>query len=273
MRQLTSFILGVRVFTAFAGNGMQSLLADRAMVIADFFIGTGVPYLVQFFIWSHIYQNGDQVIAGFTERQTIFYYAFALAFGRLNNGYEVIERLSFFIQEGRLEAYLTRPLAYPWQRFWEFMGESVLYLIPLGVVAFVWWMSAPSHSFGLVYPLAAITLILASQLLCFQLSFLIACLAFWVVRSDILLSLVISLAALFGGLLLPPDFWPEWLSPVMKYNPFRYMIAGPAEFLVKPSGAFWVECLIFSLSYSFIAYTLMRFLWNRGLSHYNGAGG
>ncbi len=59
------------------------------------------------------------------------YYAFALVLGRLNNVYNVIKFFSHHVKEGQLEVYLTKLFSYMTQMLFTFLGESVLYGIPL----------------------------------------------------------------------------------------------------------------------------------------------
>jgi ABC-2 type transport system permease protein len=40
---------------------------------------------------------------------------------------------------------------------------------------------------------------------------------------------------IFGGLLLPLDFYPTWLQQLSRFLPFSYTVYGPARFFVDPS--------------------------------------
>lgn len=254
--------------------GLQSVLADRALVITDLFLGTIIPYSVQFLIWTSVYKGEVDTINGYTYHQTIFYYAFALAFGRLNNSYDVIEGFSYFVQEGKLEAYLAKPVSYPLQRMFQFLGESIVYLVPLSLVLLLFYLfSSDAVLFTFQNGVRALILIAISQLLCFQIGLFLSTLTFWVVRSEVILSFMISISTLLGGTLLPPEFWPNWLLPLMKFNPFRFMIAAPAEFIVAPSTELFWQTVIGGGLYSVVILAASAVLWKRGLNYYNGAGG
>ena len=50
----------------FAINGLRVLLVDRGVLFVDFFIATGVAFLIQFFVWSAVYDAHEE-IRGFTQ--------------------------------------------------------------------------------------------------------------------------------------------------------------------------------------------------------------
>jgi ABC-2 type transport system permease protein len=43
-----------------------------------------------------------------------------------------------------------------------------------------------------------------------------------------------KLIFILGGLLIPIDFYPEWLQALAKALPFSYMMYGPARLFVSP---------------------------------------
>ncbi len=80
----------------------------------------------------------------------MYYYAFALVLGRLNNGYNVIKFFSHHVKEGQLEVYLTKPFSYMTQMLFTFLGESVLYSIPLLALFVVKLVLSYENILGLV---------------------------------------------------------------------------------------------------------------------------
>ncbi len=258
-------------FLFYARTGLKSMLADRAMVMTDFVLGTTTPFLVQFFIWSYIYTTGPDEIVSMTQQQTVFYYAFALVMGRLNNSYDVISRISENIREGTLEVYLVKPVGFMHQRLAIFLGESVLYMVPLAIV-WILVKGQPSH-WSLIEIASTVILVLVSQVLCFLIGFCVGLFCFWLVESTVLLTAVLVLSTVLGGFLLPPQFWPELVQPLMLYNPFRYLVAGPAQYMVSPFPEIFIELLVGSSIYIAMLSLLAWALWRKGLMRYHGAGG
>jgi len=261
---------------AYGHASFSTMVCDRGMLVVDFCLATTVPYLVQLLIWQYVYQeqNGSD-IAGFGYHQLVFYYAYALALARLNNGYDVIAQLSAHIHEGRLEVQLTKPFPYPLQKLFGFLGESSLYFLPLLIILLVQVVhsGAPAVPHNPTYVLGMAALLVLSQILCFTLSFCIGLASFWIVRSGILLTLLTTLSALLSGLLLPPDLWPSFLQPVMAWNPLRFMVAAPAELMVKPDNELLLWSVVVSFAYCVICASLACLAWRKSLESYHSVGG
>lgn len=261
---------------AYGHASLSTMVCDRAMLVVDFCLATTIPYLIQLLIWQYVYQSQDNAdIAGFGYHQLVFYYAYALALARLNNGYDVVTQLSAHVHEGRLEVQLTKPFPYPLQKLFGFLGESSLYFLPLFVILCIQitYVNAPLAPHHPTYLLGMAALILISQVLCFTFSFCIGLASFWIVRSGILLTLLTTVSALLSGILLPPDFWPSFLRPVMAWNPLRFMVAAPAELMVKPDSTLLVWSVAASLAYCVIFAAIACFFWRKGLRDYHSVGG
>ena len=259
--------------TPYALNAAKLILADRGMFIADFFLATTIPFVMQVLIWSYLYRE-NQIPAheSMNLSQTIFYFALAIGFGRLNNGYDIIAGLSQVVREGALEPHLLRPLPYPIQKLAEFIGGGILYTVPILIIALTFVLTT-SKIPTLHFWFGWFILLISSQILCFLVSWCIAIMSFTFTRTDFALSLLTTSAAFFGGELLPPGFWPEALQPLMGYNPFRFMISAPAEALVKVDFVFLLESIFWCLSYIFGLTVVASLLWKNGIKKYKGAGG
>jgi len=270
--------LNFKILKCYIYSGLNSVLADRALYITDFMFGTLTPFLIHFFLWTAIYSTSagatedSRIISGFAYHDTLYYFAFTLLISRLNNGFDIIAHLSSQILEGKLDTFLVKPISYPVQRLSVHLGENILYIIPVLVLFLISiYFNYASVSIG--YLVGIVVLLVLSQLLSFFLSFSLALITFWVIDSGIILSAVLILSTLFGGVLLPPEFWPDWLVPIMKYNPFRYMIAAPAEFFVKPTFFLWAETVLMSSFYIGVFAIIINKFWRCGLKRYVGIGG
>lgn len=261
----------------YARNGLLTIVNDRAMFFTDFVMGTLSLFSIQFILWNSIFSTENSSINNFSFNDIIYYYAFALILSRLNNGYDLIRSLSEHIREGKLEVWLTKPFSYLSQRLFTFLGESTLYAIPLLVVYIIKHTSLPIEINSIISLLSGfftIFLVVAiSQLLSFLLSFGLSLISFWVIEYHILLSFSILSSALLGGVLLPPSFWPNWLIPLMRYNPYHFTISAPAEYLTTYNKAVFNHFLLGSTVYIIIISIFIRIGWNKGMKVYNGAGG
>ncbi|WP_348641138.1 ABC-2 family transporter protein [Bartonella tribocorum] len=166
----------------YARNGLLTVLSDRAMFFTDIVMGTLFPFVIQLLLWNALFSDTGNTINGFSFHDMMYYYAFALVLGRLNNGYNVIKFFSHYVKEGQLEVYLTKPFKYMIQMLFTFLGESVLYSIPLLALFVVKLVLSYENILSLVIAfLFFFLIIIISQLLCFLLSFGISLLSFWVI--------------------------------------------------------------------------------------------
>ncbi|WP_375694201.1 ABC-2 family transporter protein [Bartonella sp. AD24XZML] len=113
-------------------------------------IGTLSPFVIQLLLWNALFSDTGNTINGFSFYDMMYYYAFALVLGRLNNGYNVIKFFSHHVKEGQLEVYLTKPFSYMTQMLFTFLGESVLYSIPLLALFVVKLVLSYENILGLV---------------------------------------------------------------------------------------------------------------------------
>ena len=277
MLSLKSLINPLLTIFLYSRNGLLTIVNDRAMFFTDFFMGTISPFIIQIILWHSIFSSNMETINNFSFHDMLFYYAFALMFSRMNNGYDMIRTLSSHIRKGELEVWLTKPFSYISQRFFTFFGESILYIAPLFLVFFIkqfFWHAEHNVIVSIVYStLILLTITILSQLLCFLLSFSLSLLCFWVIEYNILLSFSIFSSALLGGVLLPASFWPTWLAPLMKYNPYHFIISAPAEYMTNFSDTILLHFISGSIFYVFLFFIIIKIMWVKGMSRYNGAGG
>jgi len=202
----------------------------------------------------------------------MFYYAFAIALGRLNNAYNTIESVSYALAEGRFDTVFLKPISLPFQKFGEFIGQSLLYWIPIIGLIFS-RISLADNQIRVTQLFSIIVILFFSQILCFLLGFLLSLIAFWLERGEFILTLLSTAAAFFGGTLLPPGHWPVWIKPIMLYNPFRYMVAGPAEILSSLNFS-QVETIFFGLGvYCLIFFGFTSMIWKIAQKKYSSVGG
>ncbi|MBR8127420.1 ABC-2 family transporter protein [Burkholderia ambifaria] len=261
----------------FAINGLRVLLVDRGVLFVDFFIATGVAFLIQFFVWSAVY-GAHEEIHGFTLEKLLYYSAFTIYLSRLNNCYDLVQEISEEIIEGRLETQLARPVSYIGQKFAAYLGGGVLYAIPVLILCIVYWLNNPerlsqSPAELVGYGLLIISFLLAGAVLSFCIGIFLGILTFWLMQPDFVLACLTTITAFLGGAIIPPSYWPEFIHPLMAFNPFQYFIAAPATLILSgdvPAGA---VALGIATLYILLFMFVIKVMWRRAIDTYTGGGG
>ncbi|WP_211283530.1 ABC-2 family transporter protein [Xenorhabdus budapestensis] len=258
-------------------NGLRLLIVDRGVLLVDFFIATGVAFFIQFLVWTSIYTQ-DEEINGFSFSALMVYCALTIFLSRLHNCYDLIEEMEHEIIDGRLEVLIARPTHLLIQKFFTYLGGGVLYVFPVLLVCTLFWIRqdfffASTFSSALLYLIILCSFLLIGVILSFSIGMILATSVFWLMKADFVLTFLTAVVAFLGGAIIPPMFWPEFIRPLMEYNPFQYFISAPAQFIIHGDIHKGLQDLGISLLYVFALLLLLRCLWNRALKNYSGGGG
>jgi ABC-2 type transport system permease protein len=261
----------------FAINGLRVLLVDRGVLFVDFVIATGVAFLIQLFIWGAVYSSHEE-IQGFTLEKLLYYCAFTIYLSRLNNCYDLVQEISEEIIDGRLEIHLARPVNYIGQKFAAYLGGGVLYAVPVVILCVVYWVNNPerlaqSPADLISYGLLIIAFLLAGAALSFCIGIILGILTFWLMQPDFVLACLTTITAFLGGAIIPPSYWPEFIRPLMAFNPFQYFIAAPASLIISGDMHASAIALGIAMLYIVLFMLLIKVMWAKAINIYTGGGG
>lgn len=257
--------------------GLRLLIVDRGVLLTDFFIATGVAFFIQFLVWNTIY-SGDQEIQNFSFRELMFYCALSIFFARLHNCHDLIDEMAHEIIEGKLEVLMTRPCHLLLQKFFSYLGGGIPYLIPPLFLVIIFWQQNNWSAFSSagdigIYIATVLAFLLLGLLLSFCIGILLALSVFWLMQADFILIGLTTVMAFLGGAILPPAFWPEFIRPLMEYNPFQCFIAAPAQFMIHADYVSGLQALGLCLLYILTLLAALNLIWDCALKRYSGAGG
>lgn len=260
--------------TIYIKNGFKLVLTDRIILFIDLFIATGVTLAMQYLIWMNILSNGTGS-GSYGLEKLIFYYLFTIALNRFNNGYSVIEDVSYAIYSGKIETALVKPVSFKTQKFFEYLGGTLAYL-PLALIPlfiYLFYVSPVGIALWPAIFLGYLILLLLSQYLTYNLAFLISLLTVKTENSGIVLAVYSTLAAFLGGTLLPYEYWYSWLQPLMMYNPFYFTMGKIAEFCISPSLVNFLTCFVGIAVFIALIEFLCAFFWRKAMSNLRSLGG
>ena len=262
--------MSMHLYAGLLKAGLLSCFRDRSMLITDLLIATGIPFFIQFAVWTFIYEgSASEELPGYSLKEMYLYYIAVMALGRLNNAYDLIMNVSNHVHQGQLECFFVKPVSYIQYSFFTFCGAALVYYVPLLMIVF--WVGLTNGEW--MGALGFIALSVMNLLLCFLVGFLMSLAAFWLTKSDMIISFQVVFSSVVGGALLPLSYWPDTIQPFMQYNPFRLLISGPAEFLLRPSMALAQELIGLLILWLVLMYAACHITFKLASARYSGAGG
>ena len=137
--------------------------------------------------------------------------------------------------------------------------------------AVVFWLAgAPEHPEGF---LVAMPAILGAWILHFCVTAMIGLSAFLVEDVSAFMWIYQKLAFLFGGMLIPLDFYPGWLQVIARALPFASMTYGPARLFVTPTTELFVSVITLQIVWIVILGLMLTLAYRRGVAYLTVNGG
>jgi ABC-2 type transport system permease protein len=191
-------------------------------------------------LWTAVFQKqGATEIAGLTLANTIWYFLVAEVFelGKFRHD----ARISDEVKDGSIAYTLVRPYNYLAYHFFNGLGETVVkmalvFLIGLPVV--LGYAGLPTTKWQHLPPIVLVGFL--ALLLDFFFASSIGLLAFVTEDTFSFRLIYQKFIFIFGGLLIPIDFLPEWLQVIARYLPFGLVTYAPAKLFASFGWAqFW----------------------------------
>ena len=220
-----------------------------------------IPFMWIFYqLWSVTFRSsGVDAINGMTLRDTLWYLMMAetIELGRPRVARTVAEN----VKDGSIAYLLNKPYDFMLYQFSSAMGETVFRTLTNAIFggAVVWILVGPPPHIE-SWPMALVAMI-GAWILNFCMNALIGLAAF--VAEDVAPFEWIyqKLAFIFGGLMIPLDFYPAWLQTISRALPFASTLYAPARLFVSPDASqfaalvglqiVWIVALALTLSLAY----------------------
>ncbi|MCC7117280.1 MAG: ABC-2 family transporter protein [Anaerolineales bacterium] len=232
-----------------------------------------IPFMWIFYqLWKVTFAAaGAEVISGLTLRDTLWYLMLAetIELGRP----PIARTLSENVKDGSIAYILNKPYDFLWYQFSAAMGETIFRaaLNALFGGLTVWTLvGAPNHPQGFWIALPAI---LGAWILHFCVNAMIGLSAFIVEDVSAFTWIYQKLAFIFGGMLIPLDFYPNWLQAIAKALPFASAIYGPARLFVTPTLELLINVMSLQIVWILVLSFTLAFIYRRGLTQLTVNGG
>jgi len=196
-------------------------------------------------LWRAVYRSAgagmDAALAGLSLREVLWYLMLAetitLSKPRLST------TISNSVKDGSIAYLLNKPVNYLLYQGSLALGDGLSHmlfnLLAGGVIV---WLSVGPPPDPIGWPFVFLTILLA-WMIDFCLASLIGLAAFITEDVSAFEWIYQKFVFILGGLLIPLDFYPEWLRAITQALPFAYTVYGPARFFVDPTPQRFVALL------------------------------
>ena len=236
-----------------------------------------VPLAGTVFLWSAVFKESGGELHGWDRGLMIYYYLLVILVSNLVVPTEDEFQIAADIREGQINALLTKPMSYLAYRTSIFFSGRLVYsfvtLPPIAVIFIYFREYVVLPDDPMVYVLAAISTVMAAFIQ-FFITYSLAMFAFWILEISTIVFIVYSFEYFLGGQMFPIDMMPPAVYAVMKWLPFYYELYAPvAIFLGRLEGLDLVRALAIQTGWVVLTWMWARFMWRRGLGHYQAVGG
>ncbi len=215
-------IIGIKEHTAYLNSVWANFLAK-------------IVYLyMQFALWNALFASNPGSNIPLSHDETIRYIIVATVISTFMEC-DVIAWINGQIQSGDVANQLIRPIDYKCMIFAKHIGTGiariVIYTIPLGIVVAVFYHGELFCKGQLVYGLISILLAYVIQ---FLYSLIIGLMAFWLIVTWPLNMLLAATYKLLSGSWIPTAMFPQVLTTINMFLPFRAIYAIPVTIITTP---------------------------------------
>ncbi len=232
-----------------------------------------IPFMWIFYqLWKVTFSAaGSDAINGLTLRDTLWYLMLAetIELGRP----PIARTMSENVKDGSIAYILNKPYDFLLYQFSTAMGETIFRAMLNAVFGglTVWWLvGAPNHPEGFLIALPAI---FGAWVLHFAINAMIGLSAFVVEDVSAFTWIYQKLAFIFGGMLIPLDFYPQWLRDIAKIMPFSSAIYGPSRLFVTPGVELFVSVMTLQIGWIITLTVILAIIYRRGLAQLTVNGG
>ena len=256
--------------------GLQNTFVYRWNFLLRAIFGI-VPLVGVLFLWKAVFHSKGSAIAGYDYSSMIFYFMLTVFLDNLITPTEDEWQIAAEIRDGKISAYLIKPLNYLGYRIMLFLSYRLLYiaivLVPIVILAWFLreYLRLPEHA---ITWLAFVASTAMAAFLQFFIAYSMAMIAFWVLEISTIVFLLYSFEFFLSGHVFPLDVLPPALQAFIQWSPFTYELFFPAQvFMERVQGAALVQGLLIQAGWVLIAWTSARTLWSQGVRKYQAVGG
>ena len=215
-------LIGIKEHTAYLNSVWATFLSK-------------IVYLyMQFALWNALFSSNTGKSIPLSQDDTIRYIIIATIISTFMEC-DVIGWINGQIGSGDVANQLIRPIDYKFMIFAKHIGTSiakiVIYTLPLGIVISFFYHGELFCRKQLIYGIISIFLAYVIQ---FLYSLIIGLMAFWLIVTWPLNMLLAAIYKLLSGSWIPTAMFPQLLTTINMFLPFRAIYAIPVTIITTP---------------------------------------
>jgi ABC-2 type transport system permease protein len=222
-------------------------------------------------IWKTIY-SGKAVIEGFTIAMMIWYLLMTESI--VTSTSPVVKDVNKEIQSGDVAYQLNKPYNYIFYHLAKsFSHRTIGFFVTFSIGAVLIYFMIGGIPFNLMtLPMLLITIILA-LVLDFFMIMSIALLAFWFEDTNSFKWIYDKILFTIGGMLVPLEIFPKWLSSISNVLPFGFVAYHPAKLFVNFEISSFLKIVGIQLGYILVFLSIVLLIYKIGSRRLNINGG
>lgn len=266
----------MNLITSLSKVHTKDIFVSRGRVFVWWSMSVLLP-VISLFFWRGAYSEKSQNLTDIISLSNIESYylvAFALTSFVVVHPEEGIIRED--IKAGGLVRYLLKPINILGNYF---IKEYIYRLMQLSLGIF--GAFAISHLLhisislpdGISVWLFGLVMVGVAQLICFTLKLALSASAFWMYENESLRDVFEISLYLFSGTVAPLVLYPQFLSQIIWWTPFPYIVYVPVAIIsgiITPDQ--YLLLFIKSVFWLILGWGLMTYSWKKGLKIFTGAG-
>ncbi|MBT3879101.1 MAG: hypothetical protein HON76_03455 [Candidatus Scalindua sp.] len=257
--------MNLNLFLKFVSVSFQKQVTYRF----DCFVGIINGFLYVFIftsLWKALYSQFDTTVHnGYTLTAIVTYAVLVMA---VRISFTMDDSIIYRkVMDGSIAMELVRPTSFFFMNLAENVGHSLFHMMarttPIVIISiFLFHIAIP---FEVSRFLVFFVSFVAGYLLVSMLNFIAGLLAFWFIEIFPFMLFKYALYTFFAGGIVPIDFFPEFLKPIVKLLPFQYMLYFPTTILIGRTSLAEAQSIIMvQLMWIVIMGFICALMWNAG---------
>lgn len=227
------------------------------------YIGSQLFILIILYIfielWSIPFGN-QNIINGFTYSSTIWYLLMTESIWISN--YHINETITKDVRSGDIVYKLNKPYSVVLYYFTEYISNTLLSFVSVFVLGSIFISFFVGFlDFNYFHVLLTFISIGLALILGFLFLAIIGLIAFFLEQTEAFRWLYAKIVFILGGMMIPIDFFPQWLKTISAYLPFAFVTYYPAKLFVSFNYNLFWKTLIAQLSYIILLSILVSVIY------------